>query len=97
MEWEKVFANDISDKVLVYKIYKELIKHNTQKTNKPVKKWTEDMNRYFSKDIQVANRHMKRWSISPIIREIKIKNAMKYNFSPVKMTKIINTRNNGCL
>ena len=30
-EWEKIFANDISDKRLVSKIYKELIKLNTQK------------------------------------------------------------------
>ena len=30
-EWEKIFANDISDKELVSKIYKELIKLNTQK------------------------------------------------------------------
>ena len=29
MEWEKIFANDISDKVLLPKIYKELIKLNT--------------------------------------------------------------------
>ena len=97
MEWEKIFANDMSDNRLVSKIHKELSKTNAQKTNNPVKKWAEDMNRHFSrKGIQIANRHMKRCSTSLSIRETQTQPTMSYHLTPVRTAKINKSGNKSC-
>ena len=76
------------------RVYKEFLQPNSEKMNHSIKKWPKDLNRHFSKeDVQMANKHMKRCSVSLVIREMQIKTMMSYPFTLTSTAVIKKTDN----
>jgi hypothetical protein len=87
-EWEKIFANCISDKGLINRVYRELKKLNSPQINEPIKKWAIELNTTFSKEeIQIAKKHEKLLTICRH-KEMQIKTTLRFHLTPVRIVII---------
>lgn len=95
-DWKKIFAKDTSDKGLLPKAYRELWKLNIKKISKLISKWAKDLNRPFTKDIQMTNKHLRRYSTSYVTRELQTEATVRYHHTPIIIAKIESTANFKC-
>ena len=91
-EWEKIFANDVTNK-LIHKTYNSSYYSMSEEQTTQTK---SGQNRHFSKeDIQMANRHVKGCSAFISTREMSVK-TMRYHFTPIRMAIIKKSADYGC-
>jgi hypothetical protein len=72
-------------------------KLNSSKINEPIKKWATELSRTFSKEeIQMAKKHMKKFSPPLAIKEMQIKTTLRFHLTPVRLVITKNPTNNMC-
>jgi hypothetical protein len=70
---------------------------NSPKINVPIKKWTTELNRTFSKEeVQMAKKHMKKCSSALAIKEMQIKTTIRFHLTPFRIVIIKNTTKTKC-
>ena len=96
-EWEKIIANETTDKGLISNIYKQLMQLNTQKNKQPSQNVGRRPKHTFLQRHTMVNKYMRRWPTSLITREMQIKTTMSYPFTLVRMAiiKSLQTINTG--
>jgi len=92
-DWEKIFINPTSNSGLISKIYKEPKKLNSRRPNKPISKWSTQLNKEFlTEESQMAEKHLNKYLASLVIRKMQIKITLKFHLTPIRMA---NTKNSG--
>jgi hypothetical protein len=77
------------------RIYRELKKLTLQGIDNPVNKWTNDLNRYFTKEVQIANKYIKKSSTFLVIKEMQIKMTLRFHLTQIRMA-VTNNTNDRC-
>jgi len=91
-DWEKIFTKPTSDRGLISNIYKELKKLDFSEPNNPIEKLGRVLNKTFSAGgYRGAEKHLKKWSASLIIREMQIKTTLRFQLTLVRMAMIENS------
>jgi hypothetical protein len=76
---------------LTFRICKELRKVNSKKPNNPINKWVNKLDS--SEEIQMANKYMKKCSTSLTIKEMQIKDTLRFHLTLVRLATIKKTNN----
>jgi hypothetical protein len=96
-DWEKTFTNPISNRGLIFNMYKELKKLDSRESNNPIEKWGTELNKEFStEEYRMAEKHLKKCSTTLFIREMQIKTTLKFHLTPIRMAKIKNSGDSRC-
>ena len=97
LEWEKIIANESTDKRINLQNIQAAHTAQYQKNKQPDQKvGRRPKQMYLQRNVQKANKHMKRYSTSLIIREMQIKTTMMYQVTWVRMAIIKKSTNNKC-
>ena len=91
-EWEKMFANHLSGKRLIYKICNELIQLHSIDKNLIKSGWRILLD-IFQRRYTVGQQAHEKYSALLMIRDMQIKITVRYHLIPVKMAIIRKSTN----